>query len=495
MTICNHRNAEDTLPIPLFSDKSQQGHNALTLPAEIIDVVVDHLASDTDQNSSRRALLSMSQASRGLCMRAYRHIFSTLQLTLVREHEPKRSEAMDKMLERLIETLLCGINFPGLGLVYYLQCVSITLKFNRRENIPLLDSFPLLADILKAFHGRDHGIVMLRLQVNTRTRMGTVVIPPIYLSERLNPNFSKAFFDLCHSPRLKTLHLSQVGLFSRTLGSTCIENIHLREITLEDENPGRVVEAENVKTFQPVSMTLISTRRFRHLPDPTIYSPVAVYPQNDAGLEVSNLVEYFLPLDHYQAQTFESLTNLTLLDRDRSKIQLELLPNLRQLKVIQRLTFHAVSRFGYSNLHSFFQSNQGVSRNIGSTKIIVVETDIHFLGMFMNDNRHDEKGFSFSRLKPTKECWEEVDVHLASAYTSLEQINFTFRFLVKFDEGLPSGHTLHSFVEENTRLISAYFPRLSKSPIFALNVQVDNQEYPLVVPGIDFRPLSEAVKV
>ncbi|PPQ83317.1 hypothetical protein CVT25_004057 [Psilocybe cyanescens] len=435
------------------------------LPSEIIDIIVDNIGSDAHQASSRYTLRALALVSAALHTRAYGYLFQDLHLVLY-----CRSSELDsnflvicrRTLTCLHDILVAGLQFPGIGIVHHVQSARITFVFAEKRDLTAVYQMPQISEILHALHGADHGVTALRMEIidipggpNSLKRSY-----PIHLSKRSNCDLYEAFVALCCSQRLTTLHLTNFAMHSKTLCGTNIEELHLEQFLFDDDDKNQPdVEADTI--LQLKSMALVDVRHGR----------ATTYPKSSAELLIK-LAHSFYPSSNadidqslFQPLAFSQLTTLTLNDDDID-IQLTLFPQLKTLKVLQNVFWMRRTMGFMTKLPQFFIPLPGVIRDLGSTQNLIVETDINFREIFLDDTED-------VRLW---DAWDIVDAHLTGAGLGLQHVRFIFRFRITPGRYL-SYQQEPAFIARNRRNLLDRFPLLVSSAFvpFSLDVLLDRE--------------------
>lgn len=472
-----------------------------TLPPEIIDIIVDHVGADAHTQSSRNRLRALALVSAALLTRAYWHLFHEIHLVLSSsnsELDPSSLLNCERKLTHLRDVLVGGIPFSSVAMVHHIQSARISFVFEKKKDLMAVSQLPQLSGILDALHGSNYGITSLKMDI-LDFPMAPITFKrsyPIHLSKRSNHNLYEAFISLCYSQRLTTIHLKNFAMYLKELCGTNIEELHLEEFMFTDEDkydPGVELD-DNAMILQLKSLALVDVR---HGPSSVTKSPPTLLTKVAHAFHPSliptsptstSLPDPLIPL------VFSKLTTLTLQDDDLTT-QLPLFPALRTLRVLQNILWMRRTMGFMTKLPQFFLPLPGVVRPLGSAEHLVVETDINFREIFLDDNED-------VRLW---DAWDTVDAHLTggtsrisgpnptdanldrrssatgqsgptSGGLGLQIVHFIFRFRIT-----PGRHLSYqqepAFLERNRRNLFDRFPLLvsDNTVKFKLDVLVDRE--------------------
>uniref|UniRef100_A0A8H8CNK9 Uncharacterized protein n=1 Tax=Psilocybe cubensis TaxID=181762 RepID=A0A8H8CNK9_PSICU len=452
-----------------------------TLPSEIIDIIVDHVGSESHTKSSRDGLRALALVSVALLTRAYYYLYDELHLVLSSSNAEKDRSSLtvcEKKLASLHEILAGGLPFPGIALVHHIRSVRISFVFEKKRDMIAISQLPQLSGILNALHGPDHGIKTLNVEILDfpMTPIAFRRTYPIHLFEGSNNILCSALDSLCHSQRLTTVHLTNVGLRLRELCGTNVEELHLEQCMFTDQDkndPDAELDENDDNVLRLKSMTLADVR---HSLSPTTKSSNLLakiaHAFHPSSAPANSLTDPLIPL------VFSNLTSLTLQDDDYTT-PLTAFPALCTLRIIQNIFWMRRTMGFMTKLRYFFLPAPGTVRSLGSTQHLIVETDVNFREIFFDDGED-------ARLW---DAWDIVDAHLTGnnvsststgqiepTSTGLQSVHFLFRFRIQPGRYL-SYQEEPLFIERNRKNLLDRFPLLVSGNYmkFTMDVLVDRE--------------------
>ncbi|KAF8961024.1 hypothetical protein BDZ97DRAFT_1830940 [Flammula alnicola] len=178
------------------------------IPPEIHDLIIDHFAlkpatkfweSDTNVDIENRATLrACSLVSRSYCARAYQRLFSSIILAVDTCKPHITRDALT--IRRCADILRDSLQFPDIGMVYHIRSFSLRIRGANPEQMRTLFQEGKVGLIVDALQGPNHGINSMTMDVGLSTHNEVEYA-------KLDKEFLRAFDGLCHSPKMRHMHL------------------------------------------------------------------------------------------------------------------------------------------------------------------------------------------------------------------------------------------------------------------------------------------------
>ena len=275
-----------------------------TLPAEIVDLVIDTLCQQVHQIEARKALLSCSLVSKALCVQTYSTLFEEIKISI----RPTTPHSLwQDVMRRTREVFITGLSFPTLAMIYRIKkfYLEINIMASGNEFLSIAND-PNFSGLLDALHGPRHGISSLELSISINDE-------PLPWWKLL-PRFTSAFYSLCDSTQLHTLKLAHFTMAPRDLlTGTNIKHLYLHDVTF-----GRRKFDVDIDTLEYPDIRQLRTISFL---DPwdfnTLFDLLAL--------------GYWCSPERYHGTAFANLESFTVGDRSPEEL-LRILPSLRFLK-------------------------------------------------------------------------------------------------------------------------------------------------------------------
>jgi len=275
-----------------------------TLPAEIVDLIIDSLCQQAHQKETRNALLSCSLVSKALCVQTYSTLFEEIRISI---RPTTTHSSWPDVMRRTRDIFITGLNFPTLAMIYRLKkfYLKISIKASGNEFLSIAND-PNFSGLLDALHGPRHGISSLDLSISINSE-------PLPWWKLL-PRFTSAFYSLCDSPQLHTLKLAHFTMVPRDLlTGTNIKHLHLLDVVF-----GRHKFDVDIDTLEDPEIRQLRAISFL---DPWNFN--ALFDVLALGYQCSP--------ERYHGTAFANLESLTIGDRSPDQL-LRSLPSLRSLK-------------------------------------------------------------------------------------------------------------------------------------------------------------------
>ncbi|KIM39134.1 hypothetical protein M413DRAFT_236346 [Hebeloma cylindrosporum] len=102
-----------------------------TLPAEIVDLIIDNLRQEAHQKDARKALLSCSLVSKALCVQAYSTLFEEVRISI----KPTTAHSVwSDVMRRTREVFVAGLSFPTLAMIYRIKSFHLEINIMASGN-------------------------------------------------------------------------------------------------------------------------------------------------------------------------------------------------------------------------------------------------------------------------------------------------------------------------------------------------------------------------
>lgn len=178
----------------------------MVFPQEIYDLIVDEVAA---QDYRFRDLRACAKASRVLLYPAYRHLFSHIRLTIM------RGNVIDTKVPEFVSLLRSSLRSPDISIAFYIRTAEFYVTPKITYTVHVLTE---LWKVLYSFTRLEH------LKVSSRDFLISFETHRCFLSQD--------FIDLCHSPTLSKLTLSNfVDAPAHLLRNSHISHIELSNVT------------------------------------------------------------------------------------------------------------------------------------------------------------------------------------------------------------------------------------------------------------------------
>ncbi|PPQ97182.1 hypothetical protein CVT26_000459 [Gymnopilus dilepis] len=283
--------------------------DSAVFPQEIFDLIIDDLGQQVEsglleeREPSEKAIRACSGASRAFHRRA-RLYLAELKIDISEDPFPDSSCPT----QRLLAALTSSIHFPGLGMVYYLQSVSLRLQYplfrGSSKYSHLLQA--VIPEVLDALHGPSHGISSFEIYSESLHGFSDW--------SHIDKRFTQAFHTMCCSPNMTTLCMSGFsGVPTCILLGTRIKTLEIVNITfsLKDDSAEYIYSSAISQAVQP-SVLAISTyydyTTLLSLLRGEPYPPVFAY-----LTDLTICLLEFLRIDHYYLAEMRRLRALRLI--------------------------------------------------------------------------------------------------------------------------------------------------------------------------------------
>ncbi|KAF9553588.1 hypothetical protein CPC08DRAFT_224182 [Agrocybe pediades] len=216
---------------------------AVTIPAELIDNIVDEVAQDPDFISRRQSLKSLALSSWALRHRAHKHTFADIYLcgmdTYLQSANPRIHFLLELLEMEQYSTL------PGIA--SYIKSLNVYMTGPECMVRPTLDDGTLASILRRIFRSGEPsgGPRTLSLTLGIHGQPGMT-----FNWSSFNEDFQDAFRTLCRNPLFTTLHLSRFNNVPRDIfRHATLKNVNMSEISLVGEN--LLLDAPDVAGAQP----------------------------------------------------------------------------------------------------------------------------------------------------------------------------------------------------------------------------------------------------
>lgn len=275
-----------------------------TLPAEIVDLIIDNLCQQAHQKEARQALLSCSLVSKAFCVQAYSTLFEEIRISIA----PTTAHSLwPHVLRKTREVFVTGLSFPALAMIYRIKkfYLEINIMASGNEFLSIAND-PNFSGLLDALHGPRHGISGFELSISINSE-------PLPWW-KLFPRFISAFHSLCDSVQLHTLKLAHFTMVPRDL----LTGTNIKHLYLHDVIFGRNKFDVDIDTLEHPNICQLQTISF-------------LDPWNFNTLFDLLALGYRCSPERYHRTAFANLESLTIGDRSPDQL-LRILPSLRSLK-------------------------------------------------------------------------------------------------------------------------------------------------------------------
>lgn len=438
--------------------------NAEAFPIDIFYLIIDDLGyqaedGDVDNDPSVQALHSCALVSQAFHMCARRYL-AVLDIVI-------DSLDFDVRLRKLIAALKSSIDYPGLGMVYYLKSVSFTIRHqvfdypSEADNL-FRKTFP---DILEALHGPNYGISSFGLHAQVEN------FPWLEFQSQdwfdINPRFTKAFHALCCSPKMNTLYVERFTNVPRDiLCGSHIEHLNLPfiQFAVEQTDTSQQKDAPE-NTLRAVQLRSLRTSTHCMLPD--LLSVL------QAGTTST------MQLASCMSLVFANLTDLTITTKaSNTGYHLSLMPQLRALHLIDSCLYGVTPDQVAFSFHNFFS----ISANYAlpdSLRHLTMQSKAS-LGAF------------FVTFKPS-EPWDFLDLYFSrETFANVEDIHLQMCIGTNAEIVRGPIPNEEEFLVEYKEFILQYLPHLveARPTTFILNLGIGFDEFRDSKDNYEERPES-----
>ncbi|KDR73788.1 hypothetical protein GALMADRAFT_251596 [Galerina marginata CBS 339.88] len=339
------------------------------LPAEIIDSIIDDLAHDADRPGSTKALRTCTFASRVVCMRAYRYLFSEIKLFII------PSSDIDHRLTKLLDILTTGLKFPDIGMLYHIQSVSFVMILKHYFPLIQLSQITALPEILEILHGPNHGISSLSLEIwgpngrDPRMRTGGWATN--------DAQFNDAFQGLCCSRNLKSLHLLSLG----EVPDTIFKGTNIEHLTLDDVH----IASQNRQSGTKVFSGCIDIGQLKSMKFITVERQFQLNSLLDTIITLHGGIETTENRNHFFRRAFFHLTHLTTMIGEQPAGLRHML-QLHTLRLVPQLGYEYPPEEVIDTVNQFFSHKENATPP--SLAHLTVELKVHeaYFGSMNGDN-------------------------------------------------------------------------------------------------------------
>jgi hypothetical protein len=413
-----------------------------TLPAEIVDLIMDNLLQHADQKEARKALLSCSLISKALCVQVYSSLFEEIKIS-IRPTTPHT--AWRDVMRTTRDVLVTGLDFPVLGMVYRIKsfCIEIHVVATGNKFLSIAND-PNFSGLLDALHGPRHGISNLDLSI-------TINDEPVPWRNLL-PRFTTAFYSLCSSPRLHSLKLAHFTMVPRFL----LTGTNIQHLCLHDVNFGRrrididtnASEHPNIRQLRTISFL-----------DPWNF---------DTLFELMAFGFFCAPEKHH-GTAFANLESLTVGDRSPEQL-LRNLPSLRSLKHFG--VTHSLQRKWRRDAQAVNHIHHTLLRFIPGPSLLTLSIKIELpYSISVEDN--------LDSIHTPNPGWSDLDsVLLEPRFDHVQNISLTVHFFSLPKTNRPTDAMAKAFCTRCHAIIQRNLPGLIalRPTAFTLTILLDQPE-------------------
>ncbi|KAF8966464.1 hypothetical protein BDZ97DRAFT_1917567 [Flammula alnicola] len=232
------------------------------LPQEIIDLIIDHVASDEKPTATLR---SCSLASSSLRYQSRRHLLSHIKLVADKTFQ-KRAGKLLKFLEHPdnAELLVGGIH----SLKFVFDVPSVATSDGKLLGSVVLSSILVRSKKIMRGISRQENATLKALEVLSRAMLESFTLKAQggFLNWKINNSprtVTAALLAICSNPFLKSLHISNISNFPQSLIIAAVYSPNLTELSLSNVELSRSVSEDDIPQNSRVTHSRIQRLELR----------------------------------------------------------------------------------------------------------------------------------------------------------------------------------------------------------------------------------------